>query len=140
MRRKLSLVLTGILLVFLTACGSTPIVVPNERLVQKALEVQLSLVQEQIDKQLHPVTPLKLEIDRLQIKQQQKLKIGSLPAYKVAGTYDRSLQISQRRIIQKNSPFEVYLQLQKEGKTWRLAIPQSIEEDKIQTWRTYSIQ
>ena len=138
MRRKLSLVLTGILLVFLTACGSTPIVVPNDRLVQKALAVQLSLLQQQIDRQLHLVSPLQLEIDRLKIKQQQKLKIGNLPAYKVAGTYDRTLQISQRRITQENSPFEVYLQLQKEGKSWRLAIPQT-SGDKIQTWRTYSI-
>jgi len=140
MSRKLPIVLTTILLIFLTACSSIPIVEPNRQLVQKALAVQLSLAQQQINKQLHLASPLQLEIDRLQIKQQQKLKIGNLPAYKVAGTYDRTLQISQRRIIQENSPFEVYLQLQREGKTWRLAIPQNNDKGKIQTWRTYSIQ
>ncbi|OWY66507.1 hypothetical protein B7486_36180 [cyanobacterium TDX16] len=139
MYRKLPLVSIGILLIFLTACSSTPIVVPNERLVQKALAVQLSQLQQQISQKLHLSTPLQLEIDRLRIQEQQQLKIGNLPAYRIIGTYDRTLQISQRRLTQENNPFEVYLQLQKEGKTWRLAIPQTTNEDKIQSWRTYLI-
>ncbi|RUT12228.1 hypothetical protein DSM107010_24420 [Chroococcidiopsis cubana SAG 39.79] len=107
--------------------------------MQKALAVQLSQIQQQISQKLHLSTPLKLEIDRLRIQEQQQLKIGNLPAYRIIGTYDRTLQISQRRITQENNPFEVYLQLQKEGKTWRLAIPQTTDEDKIQSWRTYLI-
>ena len=139
MYQKLFIIVTTIFLVFLTACSSTPIMQPNRQLVQKALAVQLAQVQQQIGQQLHLSSPLTLDIDRLQIKQQQQLKIGNLTAYKVTGTYDRTLQISQRRVTQENSLFEVYLQLQQEGKTWRLAIPQT-SGDKIQTWRTYSIQ
>jgi hypothetical protein len=139
MCQKLLIILTTILLVLLTACSSTPIVEPDRQLVQKALAVQLSQLQQQIGQKLHLSSPLQLEINRLQIKQQQQLKIGNLPAYKVAGTYDRTLQISQRRVTQDNSPFEVYLQLQQEGKTWRLAIPQNNDGGKIQSWRTYSI-
>jgi hypothetical protein len=140
MCQKLLISLNILLLVFLTACSSTPIMRPDRQLVQKALAVQLSQVQQQIGQKLHLSSPLQLEIDRLQIKQQQQLKIGNLSAYRVAGTYDRTLQISQRRVTQENSPFELYLQLQQEGKTWRLAIPQQNDEGKIQTWRTYSIQ
>lgn len=140
MRRRFLPILIGILLIILTACSSTPIAVPNDRLVQKALSLQLSQLQQQIGQKLHLSTPLKIEIDRLRIQEQQKLKIDNLPAYRIAGTYDRTLQISQRRVMQENSSFEVYLQLQKEGKTWRLAIPQTIEKNQIQTWRTYLIQ
>jgi len=140
MLQKLLIILNTILLVFLTACSSTPIMQPDRQLVQKALAVQLSQVQQQVSQKLHLSSPLKLEIDRLEVKQQQQLKIGNLSAYRVAGTYDRTLQISQRRVTQANSPFEVYLQLQQEGKTWRLTIPQNNDNGKIQTWRTYAIQ
>jgi hypothetical protein len=139
MYQKLLMILTTILLVFLTACSSTPIMQPDRQLVHKALAVQLSQVQQQIGQQLHLSSPLQLEINRLQIKQQQQLKIGNLLTYRVTGTYDRTLQISQRRVTQAKSPFEVYLQLQQEGKTWRLAIPETSDRGKIQTWRTYSI-
>lgn len=140
MYQKLLILLNTILLVFLTACSSTPIMQPDRQLVQKALAVQLSQAQQQVSQKLHLSSPLQLEINRLQIKQQQQLKIGNLSAYRVTGTYDRTLQISQRRVTQAKSPFEVYLQLQQEGKTWRLAIPQNNDKDKIQTWRTYLIQ
>ena len=113
---------------------------PDRQLVQKALAVQLSQVQQEIGQKLHLSSPLQVEIERLKIKQQQQLKIGNLSAYRVTGTYDRTLQISQRRVTQAQSPFEVYLQLQQEGKTWRLAIPHNNDNGKIQTWRTYSIQ
>jgi succinylglutamate desuccinylase len=139
MSQQLLVILNIVLLVFLTACSSTPIMRPDRQLVQKALTVQLAQVQQQISQKLHLSSPLQLEIDRLKIKEQKQLKIGNLSAYRVIGTYDRTLQISQRRVTQGNSPFEVYLQLQQEGKTWRLAIPQN-NGDKIQAWRTYSIQ
>ena len=129
------LIFTAIMLVLLTACSTG--LEPSSKIVQRALALQLEQTQQQLSQQLD----LKInsfEINSVAISQQQPLKIQDLPAYHVQGNYNVTLKLPRRRVTQQN-PFDIYLQRQKEGKTWRLAIPQSSGKQASPNWRTYLI-
>lgn len=129
------LIFTAIMLVLLTACGTG--LEPSSKIVQRALALQLEQTQQQLSQQLD----LKInsfEISRVTISQQQRQKIQELPAYHVQGNYNVTLKLPKRRVTQQN-PFDIYLQRQKEGKTWRLAIPQFSGKGTSPTWRSYLI-
>ena len=135
------LILTAILLVLLTNCGTVGLE-PNNQLVQRALALQLKQTQQQLNKELwesgQSALP-KFEINQLVINEHLPQVIQNLPAYRVRGTYDRTVHLPKRRVTQQQNPFVVYLQRQKEGKTWRLALPQSTG-DEARAWRTYLIE
>ena len=135
------LVLT-ILLLLLTACTTVGLE-PSSQLVQRALALELEQTQQQLNQQLYSSErpqPPSFEINRVVITQQEPLVIQDLPAYHVKGTYNLKLKLPGRQVNQQQNPFEVYLQRQKEGKTWRLALPQSIGKDTNPVWRTYLIE
>ncbi|KAM3095902.1 hypothetical protein ACKFKF_23770 [Phormidesmis sp. 146-12] len=117
LRVILAIVLTGLL----TACGASGL--PNTSLVRKAIAMQVSQTQQEISQQLR-LDPPKVEVDRIQIKTRSPLTIQNLTAYRIEGTYDFTLKLRDRKVAQKDNPFEVYLQRQLEGKTWRVAQPQ----------------
>lgn len=132
------LVLTGILLVLLTACGTSGIT-PSSQVVQKGLAFQLEQTQQQLSQKLG-LNVKAFEIRRLKITQQEPLEIQDLPAYHLQGTYDLIMQLPKRQVTQQQNPFDLYLQRQKEGKTWRLAQPKFTDNDTQPTWFTYLIQ
>lgn len=132
------LVLTVILLGLLTACGTAKLE-PSSQLAQRAIALRLEQTQQQISQQLG-LDFREFEINRVGITQQEPLVIQDLPAYHVRGTYDLTLKLPGRGVNQQQNPFDVYIQRQKEGKTWRLAIPQSIGKDTAPAWRTYLIK
>lgn len=136
------LVLTAILLGLLTACGTAGLE-PSSQLVQRALALQLEQTQQQLSQQLQPSgrpQPPSFEINQLKITEQKPLVIQDLPTYRVRGTYNFTIELRKRRVTQQQNPFEVYLQRQKEGKTWRLVLPQSSGKEAETLWRTYLIQ
>jgi len=132
------LILIAFLLGLLTACGTTRMELSSQ-LVQRALALQLSQTQQQLSQQLQLSVPPMFEINQLAIAQQQTFVLQDLPTYRVRGTYDLTIQLPTRQVTQ-NNPFEVYLQRQKEGKTWRLAVPQSTSKETGTLWLTYLIQ
>ena len=134
------LILTAILLGLLTACGTGGLE-PSSQMVQRALvklnEV-IALELSQTPQHLSPQVP-SFEINQLVITQKKPQVIQDLPAYRVRGTYNLTVKLPKRRVTQQQNPFDIYLERQKEGKTWRLALPQSTSEsDPI--WRTYLIE
>jgi len=144
------LILMAILLGLLTGCGTGGLE-PSSQVVQRALVkfnevIALHLSQTQLhplSQQLDPSRSSKLpsfEINQLVITEQKPLVIQDLPAYRVRGTYDLTIQRQRRRVTQQQNPFEIYLQRQKEGLTWCLALPQSTGIDSFPTWRTYLIK
>lgn len=138
----IQLIWTGILLWLLTACG-TPRLEPSNQLVHKAITLQLSLAQKQLTQQLYPSElpqPAKFKITRLVVKDQEPLKIQNLPTYHVQGTYDLTIKLSTQRVTQQQNPFDIYLQRQSEGKTWRLLLPYLTGKDAQPTWSTYLIR
>lgn len=131
------LMLTGILLVLLTACGTSSIE-PSNKLVQLALELQLEQTQQQLSEKLG-LNIKGFEINHLAIAQKEPLVIQNLPTYHIQGTYDLTMKLPKRQITPQHNPFDIYLQRQQEGKTWRLAVPKYTGNDQP-TWFTYLIQ
>lgn len=130
------LILTAILLLLLTACGNG--FLPTSQLVQKAIAIQLEQTQQQLEGQLN-LDFRGFEINRLKITQEKSLTIQNLLAYRIRGTYNLVFKLPERKLTQPQKPFEVYLQLQKEGKTWRLLLPQKDSKDSQPVWRSYLI-
>ncbi|MDF5708452.1 MAG: hypothetical protein PUP90_12395 [Nostoc sp. S4] len=132
------LVLTAILLVLVTGCGTIGLL-PTSSLVQKAIALELEQTQQKLSQQLD-LDFQGFEIKRLSITQEQPLTIENLPAFRVRGTYDLIIKLPKRRLTQPQKPFQVYLQIQQEGKTWRLLLPDKGSKNTQLIWRSYLIQ
>ncbi len=137
-----SIALTALCLMTLTACGtSTPplSLAPTKPLVEKAIALQIRQTQQQLTQRLQAAPP-KIEISQVKLKQLQPLFLDNLPSYHVWGTYNLTLKLPQQTLRQQNNAFDVYLQRQPEGKTWRLALPEDIGNTTQPHWRTYQIR
>lgn len=131
------LVLTAILLVLLTACGTIGLL-PTSQLVQKAIALQLEQTQQQLSEKLD-LDFQGWEIKRLSISQEQPMTVENLPAFRVRGTYDLIIKLPERQLTQLQQQFEIYLQIQREGKSWRLLLPDKSSKDTQAIWRAYLI-
>jgi hypothetical protein len=136
-KNMVRLVFTAILLVLVTACGSIGLL-PTSDLVQKAIAFELQQTQQKLNQQLN-LDFQSFEIKRLSITQEQPLTIENLPAFRVRGTYDLIVKLPKRLLTQAKKPFEVYLQIQQEGKTWRLLLPDKDSKNTKPIWRSYLI-
>ena len=137
-----SAVLIAIFMIALTACeSSTPSLgfAPSQPLVQKAITLQVSQIQQQLAQQLQS-SPPHIEIARVVFKQLKPLFIDNLPTYRVLGTYSLKIQLQQQQVIQQENSFDVYLQRQKEGKTWRLLLPDHTNSSAQPNWHSYLIR
>jgi len=130
-------VFTVILLILVTGCTSLALL-PTPELVQKAIAIQLEQTQQQLNQQLD-LNFQKFNIQRISITQQQPLTIENLPAYRVQGNYDFTVKLPKRSFKQLEKPFEVYLQIQQEGKSWRLLIPEQNRQNPQSKWQSYLI-
>lgn len=131
-------VLAILLTVLLVACSPLA-VAPSNQLVQQALALELTQTQQELHQQLrldHPED--QPEISRLVIQEMTPLVIQGLQSFHVRGTYNLTVHLSDRRVTQSQNPFDLYLQRQPEGKTWRLAhyVP---EGEDGPTWLTQLI-
>lgn len=132
----LRLVWTIGLALLLTGCATTGLQ-PNSSLVQQAIGLQLSQTQQELRQQLHLDQSADITVNRVTIAQQTPLQIENLPSYHVTGTCDFTVKLPKRDLTERNTPFEVYLQRQSEGKTWRLATLKPGEDGS--TWVTQRI-
>ena len=110
-------------------------------LVEKAIALEVELEQQQLNQQLfgqnntHP----QLQINRVKVTEIEPLEIQGLPSYKVEGTYKITIKLPDRKVKQKNQ-FQIYLQSQKQRKTWRLARPKANHNYGRINWLTYLIR
>ncbi len=116
-----------VLVLLLNGCSS---VEPNKEIVENAITLQTRLLQQQLQ-QMN-----KLTISHVNITQTTTLSIDKLTSYRISGTYD--LKLPKQQLSQQKNPFDIYLQRQKEGKTWRLALPK-VAKNGAFTWLTYAI-
>ena len=133
--------LAAILIVLLTACGSpTPPIelAPDGDLVQKAIALQLSQTEQRLSNRLVASLP-ELEVSQITIKQLESLFIAKLPTYHLQGTYNLKIKLPRQQVTQKQNRFDIYLQRQAEGKTWRLIKRQASSTDGQPKWSSYSI-
>ncbi|WP_371259646.1 hypothetical protein [Calothrix sp. 336/3] len=133
-------VLVTLLLICLSLSGCTAIVLaPTTQVIEKAIAVQLEHTQEKLNQQLD-LDFQSFAIKHLFIQKQKALSLKNLMTYRVSGTYDLVFQLPDRKLTQAKKPFEVYLQLQKEGKTWRLLMSDNDTKDTEATWHSYLVQ
>jgi len=131
------LVLTVFLLLLLTACSfGTPS--PDKGLVKKAIAISMEETQQQLSQNLD-LNFRELEINHLSIKQRKLMTVEHLPAFRIQGTYDLNLKLPKRSIEQPQKFFDIYLQLQTEGKTWRLLLPPKNNQDSSE-WHSYLVE
>ncbi|GAB4464419.1 MAG: hypothetical protein OHK0037_18380 [Elainellaceae cyanobacterium] len=131
--------LLAILLAFvLTACSSVS--GPGRDVVERAIALQFSQTQEDLIQLLNPRDPTfpPFTISNVKITDEQGLQIANLRGFRVRGTYDVTLEFPGRNVTQKANPFEIYLQRQIEGKTWRLARRQTNPKNQAdaESWVT----
>lgn len=131
------LFLTAVLLILLVGCNNIGLL-PTSQLVQKAIALQLEQTQQQLNQQLD-LNFQGFKIQHLKIRQEQPLTIQNLPTFRVLGTYDLTFQLPKRQLTKLQQPFDVYLQIQQEGKTWRLLLPDKASKDTEKVWRSYLI-
>jgi hypothetical protein len=131
------LIFTVIIILLLIGCNGVSLL-PTSELVQKAITIQLAQTQQQLNQKLD-LDFRGFEIQQLLIAQEKFIKIQKLPTYRIQGTYNLVFKLPKRRLTQQQKSFEVYLQLQHEGKTWRLLLPEKRGEDATTIWRSYLI-
>ena len=132
----MQLIWTGIL-VLLTACSSVALL-PSYELIEQAIAIQLEQTQQELKQKLDLNFP-KFEIKQVAINQEQLLTIEDLPAYHIQGTYDLTVKLPQKKISQPQKPFDIYLQIQREGKSWRLLLPKKVNNDQRSIWHSYQL-
>ncbi len=126
------------LAILLTACGAIGLQ-PGKELVEQAIALQLTQTRQELSQQLRlEDQSTGILVNRVRIAQQTPLQIKELPSFHVVGTCDLTVQLPKRSVTQQDVPFEVYLQRQKEGKTWRVAFPKTTESGEL-TWVTQRI-
>jgi len=135
--RRVTLLL-GIVIGFLVACSPVPILFDRD-LVAQAISLQLRQNQEKL------ATPLKLSdrltwsVDRVNVTDSESLTIQDLSAYHLQGTYRLTIDLPTGTKTRQNQPFDLYLQGQKEGKSWRLARYFASKTETEPSWKTYLI-
>lgn len=126
-----------LLMIFISGCSSNPLT-PTNGLVKKAVALQVEQTQQQLSKQLD-LNFKGFEIKHLAIRQLQSQSVQNLPAYRVKGVYDLVFNLPKRKLSKEKKPFDIYMQLQKEGKTWRLLQPEKGDTDGGVVWRSYLV-
>lgn len=135
--RWLRIILSIVLVGLLAACSAPNRALPSQQIVKKAIAIQVAQTEKQISQQLKLDFP-KITIDRVRVTEQEPVRIQGLQSYLVKGNYDYTLKLSKRTVKQRENPFEVYLQRQAEGKTWRLV--QKQQDANSDTWLTWLLQ
>ncbi|AFZ45399.1 hypothetical protein PCC7418_3283 [Halothece sp. PCC 7418] len=139
-----------LLVVGLTACGgNTPPkgLAPGREIIRSAIARKLTLTEDRLTTQLDRATPTDFEVKNLKVKELKPIYIADLATYEVSGTYTLKLILPRQDITQKQNEFDIYLQRQAEGKTWRLLIPDRTAsgspEDETQgsvtAWNSYLV-
>ena len=142
------LILMGFLVLMLNACSfsfSLGGFQPTREVVQRAIALQLTLTKTELEKHLlaHHISSApksEYEVNRVEIVAEDPLQIQGLLSYHIRGTYNLTLKLPDGRVTDRGNPFDIYLQRQKEGKTWRLAQPQPGGKNDAAVWATYLIR
>jgi hypothetical protein len=130
-----------LLLLTLGACQpvSAPLeFAPDGPVVRAALTYQLQETQRRLSEQLETLAP-QVELSNIRVETLEPILIQKLAAYHLRGRYDLSLTLPRQHQAQKNNRFEIYLQRQEEGKSWRL-LQREVLADQTTQWYSELIE
>ena len=128
-------------MVLLTACSNnTPPkeLAPDGNIVTKAITIELNLSQKELNEHLISSKP-ELDISNINVSKLESLFIDNLPGYHLQGTYNLKIKLPHQQVTQKKNLFELYLQRQVEGKTWRLIRRETRDGNEPPQWYSYFV-
>jgi hypothetical protein len=105
---------------------------PSGAIIQRAMELKLTAYYKDLSQTIAAPTPM-VEVKNIYVKQLDSFFLHQLPVYHVAGTYDVAIAFNHRIETRPRNTFDLYLQRQREGKTWR-----SLTQDK-NGWHSYPL-
>jgi len=142
MRRGLNAILMLVLVLMLAACHSQSApqeFAPTGEIVKKAIAFQFERAQYQLSKQLKTEPPT-FDISQINVKQLDPIVVADLPTYHLQGTYELKLNLRRQSVTQRQNPFDLYLQRQIEGETWRLLLKNPNLSSQSAPWASYLIE
>jgi hypothetical protein len=113
---------------------------PNREVVERAIAMQINPAQIHLSQNLLQSQP-KLDITKVKIRQSEITIVENLPTYHLRGSYQVNLNLPRHKFKQ-NQPFNIYIQQQKQNKSWRLLIPKSVSKNTKNmrfNWHSYLI-
>jgi hypothetical protein len=133
LRRLLAGCLTLLLTIAMVSCDRLN---PNADLpLETALLRQAQFGQEQLLSQLRLNPAPVLHVRHIRVQSRRDLLIQNTLSYAVRGVYDLEIEFPQRTLTRHHQPFELFLQPQAEGETWRLAkLDDTVDPPQ---WKTY---
>ena len=91
---------------------------PDGTIIVQTMQMELRQYYHSLSQTL-AAKPPDLKLQNIQVTQLDSFFLKGLPVYHVQGTYDLELKFTTRKETRKNNPFDLHLQRQMEGKTWR---------------------
>ena len=111
----------GLLLLLMTGCqkGQAPReFAPDGTVIEQAMKMELRQYYRGLSQTL-AAPPPDLDLKNIQVNQLDSFFLKGLPVYHVQGTYDLELTLPTQTETRKRNHFDLHLQRQTEGKTWR---------------------
>ncbi len=135
------LLILGLCWLSLVACRSNvpPLeFAPDGAIVQQAIAFELDQTQTALSRNLN-ASPPDFKVSQINVKNIEAIVVNRLPTYHLTGTYHLKLMLPRQTVKQANNPFEVYLQRQQEGESWRLLRRDIDPRTQKPHWTTYLI-
>ncbi|MDV2999694.1 MAG: hypothetical protein N5P05_001300 [Chroococcopsis gigantea SAG 12.99] len=133
--------MASIFILLLPACAaSTPPreFSPGGAIVQKAILLQLQQTQSALGDSLQVKKP-GVSIKDIKVKSLDPVYVSRLAAYHLQGTYKLTIKPDSQPSTQQVNEFDLYLQRQIEGKSWRLLKREVNPADSPEQWKSYLV-
>ncbi|MGB2927196.1 MAG: hypothetical protein WBB82_17990 [Limnothrix sp.] len=134
--RYLSKELILFLLIALVGCTSTSAPIefaPEGDIIQQTILTKLNAHHRNLSKTI-AASPPQLQLKNISVEKIDSFFLNRLPIYHLQGFYDLNLAFANQQQERRHNAFDIYLQRQKEGKTWR-----SLEKT-ASGWRSYQLK
>ncbi|WP_338063320.1 hypothetical protein [cyanobacterium endosymbiont of Rhopalodia gibberula] len=112
---------------------------PDGEIVEKAIVLQLTQNLQHLSNQLDMTLP-QLKINQIQVKKLDSTLVAQLSTYHLQGTYNLKLMFPRQIKEQKENRFDIYLQRQIEGESWRLLRREYSLYYETPQWKSYLIR
>jgi len=113
---------------------------PSNGIVEKAIAMQIYPPQNHLSQNLLQPHP-RVAITKVQVQKTEITVVENLPTYHLWGSYNVTLQLP-RHEFKQNQLFDLYLQQQKQNKSWRLLVPDlpnSYKKPRNTSWHSYLV-
>lgn len=119
----LRILLAFLLAIALNACSTPgPLTAAAEQAIALQVEQTQAVLRQQLFRRTAPEPPA-VAISHVRITQQEGVKIQGQKGYHIRGTYDVEFDFGDRRVTQRENPFDLYLQRDAESDRWSWAKP-----------------